>query len=48
MIPHNIRFPDELHARVARAADSDRRSFNAEVLWLLEQALAAKATPLPQ
>jgi hypothetical protein len=37
-----IRFPDDnetLHARVERAAMEDRRSMNAEILWLIEWAL---------
>jgi predicted HicB family RNase H-like nuclease len=35
----NVRIPDELHARIKNAADTDRRSLNAEILWLIEQGL---------
>lgn len=35
----NIRFPDELHARIKEAAAQDRRSFNSEVLALIEASL---------
>ncbi len=45
----NIRFPDDLHAKVKVAAGQDHRSFNAEVLWLIEQALRdPKARPTLQ
>ena len=36
----NLRVPDDLHARVKAASDADRRSLNAEILWLIEQGLA--------
>ena len=35
----NVRIPDELHVRIQQAAETDRRSLNAEILWLIEQGL---------
>jgi predicted HicB family RNase H-like nuclease len=35
----NLRVPDDIHARIKAASDADRRSLNAEILWLIEQAL---------
>jgi predicted HicB family RNase H-like nuclease len=35
----NVRIPDELHARIKRAAEQDRRSLNAEILHLAERGL---------
>jgi predicted HicB family RNase H-like nuclease len=35
----NVRVPDDLHARIKAAAETDRRSLNAEILWLIEQGL---------
>lgn len=32
----NVRIPDDLHARIKQAAGHDRRSLNAEILWLIE------------
>ena len=40
-VRHTIRFPDDLYARVQRAAEEDMRSLNAEVLWLIERGLTA-------
>jgi len=37
----NVRIPDELHARIQQAAEHDRRSLNAEILWLTERGLDA-------
>lgn len=34
-----VRVPDDLHALIEKAAETDRRSFNAEILWLAEQGL---------
>ena len=36
----SIYFPPELLERVRAHADAQRRSFNKDVLWLVEQALA--------
>jgi predicted HicB family RNase H-like nuclease len=38
----NLRLPDELHARLALAAEEDHRSIHGEILWLIERALAAR------
>lgn len=38
----NLRLPDDLHARVKEAAERDHRSINAQIMWLMEQALAAQ------
>jgi hypothetical protein len=35
----DLRLPDELHERLVRAAQHDMRSLNAEILWLLSEAL---------
>jgi len=35
----DLRLPDELHERLVRAAQRDMRSLNAEILWLLSEAL---------
>ncbi len=36
---HTIRFPRELKQRVMEKARKERRSFNAEVIWLIELGL---------
>jgi hypothetical protein len=33
----NLRLPRELHERLKELAESDRRSLNAEIVYLLEQ-----------
>ena len=38
----NIRFPDDVHGAIKAAAERDRRSFNAEVIALAEEALSAR------
>ena len=35
----NVRIPEDLHARIQQAAEHDRRSLNAEILWLIEHGL---------
>lgn len=35
----HLRLPDYLHIRLKERAEEDRRSLNAEIVWLLEQAL---------
>jgi hypothetical protein len=40
----NTRYPDDLHEQVKAASEEDERSFNGEVVWLLRQGLAARAT----
>ncbi|MFF3871861.1 Arc family DNA-binding protein [Streptomyces sp. NPDC001978] len=41
MVNFNVRFPDDLHARVRSQATADRRSINSEILHLIEVGLAA-------
>lgn len=36
MVNFNVRFPDDLHARVRAQAAADRRSINSEILHLIE------------
>lgn len=38
----NVRFPDDLHAMIKTAAVSDRRSLNAEILALIEEAIESR------
>jgi predicted DNA-binding protein len=33
----SLRLPDELHERLKAAAERNRRSLHAEILWRLEQ-----------
>lgn len=33
----SLRLPDELHERLKAAAEQNRRSLHAEILWKLEQ-----------
>jgi hypothetical protein len=33
----SLRLPDKLHERLKRAADRNRRSLHAEILWRLDQ-----------
>ncbi|MFJ7065421.1 Arc family DNA-binding protein [Streptomyces sp. NPDC101115] len=39
MIKLTLRVPDDLHERLTSQADTDRRSLNSEILYLLEVAL---------
>ncbi|WP_330287409.1 TA system antitoxin ParD family protein [Streptomyces sp. NBC_00576] len=41
MVNFNVRFPEDLHARVRTQATADRRSINSEILHLIEVGLAA-------
>jgi hypothetical protein len=45
MIRYSVRFPDELYARLTQAAQDDKRSIHAEILWLLETALTSRNAP---
>jgi hypothetical protein len=38
----HVRLPDDLHAQLIEQAETDRRSLNAEIQWLLAEALTAK------
>lgn len=38
----NIRIPDELHALIKMSADTDHRSLNSQIVWLLEAGLASR------
>ncbi|WP_315986648.1 Arc family DNA-binding protein [Streptomyces sp. STR69] len=39
MVNFNVRFPEDLHARVRTQAAADRRSINSEILYLIEVGL---------
>lgn len=41
-----LRLPEDLYAQVERQAEADRRSVNAEMVWLLESGLASPAPRL--
>jgi hypothetical protein len=45
MVNFNLRLPDELHAKIKAAAEHDRRSIHAEILWLLERATSGPTEP---
>ncbi|MBN3931185.1 Arc family DNA-binding protein [Streptomyces verrucosisporus] len=47
MVNFNVRFPDDLHARVRAQAAADRRSVNSEILHLIEVGLTAVAPETP-
>ena len=38
----NVRLPADLHAELAAAAETDKRSLNSEVLYLLQIALQVR------
>lgn len=38
----SVRFPEDLHTRIARSAEEDRRSVNSQILALIETALDAR------
>lgn len=39
MVILNVRLPDELHAKVKKLAEEERRSMNSEFIVLLEKAI---------
>jgi hypothetical protein len=39
----NLRLPADLHARLKDQAAHDRRSLNAEIVWLLDRSLTPPA-----
>lgn len=41
--PVTVRFPKELHVTLKALAEKERRSFNSQVIVLLEEALAARS-----
>lgn len=44
MKTRSLRLPDELDAKIEQLAETERRSVNAEMVHLLEQATAAPVT----
>lgn len=44
-VQQTIRIPKELHDWVTEIADADRRSFNSQIVLLLEEIKAIKTTP---
>lgn len=40
----NLRLPRDLHTRLKEQAARDRRSLNAEIVWLLDRGLAETET----
>ncbi|WP_084966065.1 Arc family DNA-binding protein [Thermoactinospora rubra] len=48
MIRITLRLPDDLHALVTAAAERDRRSLNAEILYLLEKGLSDDGRSAPE
>jgi hypothetical protein len=43
--PLMVRFPRALHARIKRLAQEENRSLNAQVVTLVQEALAAREPP---
>ena len=43
-----VRFPKELHLQIKALAEKERRSFNGQVIVLLEAALLARPAPAPR
>lgn len=41
MASTTLRLPDDLYAKVVEQAQHDRRSVNAQLVWLIEHAVAA-------
>jgi predicted transcriptional regulator len=37
-----IKLPDDLHERVKQLAERERRTFNGQIVWLVEHALDAE------
>jgi hypothetical protein len=48
MIRITLRLPDDLHAQVTAAAERDRRSLNAEILYLIEKGLSDDGRSAPK
>ncbi len=46
MVHFSLRLPGELHARLKAAAERDRRSIHAEMLYLLERGLGTETAPV--
>jgi predicted HicB family RNase H-like nuclease len=41
----NVRLPDDVHAKLAAMAESDRRSLNSMIIVLIEDADAKRDSP---
>jgi predicted HicB family RNase H-like nuclease len=38
----NVRIPEDLHALIKASAETDHRSLNSQMIWLLEAGLAVR------
>ncbi|WP_406161378.1 Arc family DNA-binding protein [Streptomyces canus] len=47
MIKFTLRIPDDVHSRLIAQAETDRRSLNSEMLYLLEVGLGAVSSETP-
>jgi hypothetical protein len=45
MVNYTLRIPDEMYEQIKTAAERDRRSIHAEMLWLIEQQLHGLTPP---
>jgi hypothetical protein len=41
----NLRLPDDIHAALAAAAETDRRSLNSMIIVMIEEALRTRDSP---
>jgi hypothetical protein len=48
MVNYSLRLPDDLYSLIKAAAERDRRSIHAQLLWLVEHALEADGDRGPE